>query len=171
MTRPRDSKPDGSASARDEPRCNRHAVGREHEANSREEPDQRSQHQATPSGPTDISYLDTHVPTLPAVDRATSAVAPGLRISSYRILGVLGEGSMGVVYRAEQENPRRVVALKVLKAGAASTRTLARIEHEAQILGQLQHPAIAQIFEAADRIRSGASPKPSGTSGVADQGL
>ena len=159
MTRPRDSKPDGSAGALDEPGYARHAVGPEHEANSRKDSDQPSQRQAAPGGPTDPSHLDTHAPTLPVVERAAPAAAPGLRISSYRILGVLGEGSTGVVYRAEQENPRRVVALKVLKAGAASTRALARFEHEAQILGQLQHPAIAQIFEAGT-ADTGYGPQP-----------
>jgi len=71
-----------------------------------------------------------------------------LRISSYKVLGVIGEGSMGVVYHAEQENPHREVALKVLKAGRASAAARKRFEHEAQTLGRLQHPGIAQIFEA-----------------------
>jgi serine/threonine protein kinase len=90
----------------------------------------------------------TQWPTVP-YPGVGAAIPPGaLRISSYKILGVLGEGSMGVVYRAEQENPHRVVALKVLKAGGASESALARFEHEAQLLGRLQHPGIAQIFEA-----------------------
>jgi predicted Ser/Thr protein kinase len=70
------------------------------------------------------------------------------RIGHYRILGVLGVGGMGIVYRAEQSNPIRPVALKVIKAGIASPDTRRRFEHEAQILARLQHPGIAQIFEA-----------------------
>jgi eukaryotic-like serine/threonine-protein kinase len=70
------------------------------------------------------------------------------RIGSYRIIGRLGEGGFGAVFLAEQENPRREVALKVLRSPFASERTLKRFEYEAQILGRLQHPGIAQIFEA-----------------------
>jgi serine/threonine protein kinase/Tfp pilus assembly protein PilF len=70
------------------------------------------------------------------------------QLGAYRILDVIGEGGMGVVYRAEQENPRRVVALKVLKSGLASRRMMRRFEYEAQILGRLHHPGIAQVFEA-----------------------
>ncbi len=70
------------------------------------------------------------------------------RIGRYRILSRLGAGGMGVVYLAEQENPRRQVALKVIAAGQASRQTLRRFEHEAQILGRLHHPGIAQVYEA-----------------------
>ena len=55
---------------------------------------------------------------------------------------------MGAVYEALQDNPRRTVALKVINAGAVSASLLRRFEHEAQVLGRLQHPGIAQIFEA-----------------------
>ncbi len=70
------------------------------------------------------------------------------RIGRCRILARIGEGGMGAVFRAEQENPRRVVALKVIRAGLSSDRLLRRFEYEAQALGRLQHPGIAQIFEA-----------------------
>ena len=80
-------------------------------------------------------------------DRARPSVLPD-HIGQYRIIDVLGEGGMGVVYRAEQESPRRPVALKVIKAGAESPGLLKRFEHEEQVLGWLQHPGIAQIFEA-----------------------
>ena len=66
----------------------------------------------------------------------------------YRIVRVLGEGGMGTVYEAEQEQPRRRVALKVIRPGLASTELLRRFEIEAQALGRLQHPGIAQIYEA-----------------------
>jgi tetratricopeptide (TPR) repeat protein len=55
---------------------------------------------------------------------------------------------MGAVYLAEQENPRRTVALKVIRPGSVSRELLRRFEHEAQVLGRLQHPGIAQIHEA-----------------------
>jgi non-specific serine/threonine protein kinase/serine/threonine-protein kinase len=60
----------------------------------------------------------------------------------------VGEGGMGAVYEAEQENPRRFVALKVIKPGWTSPELLRRFEQEAQALGRLQHPGIAQIYEA-----------------------
>src|SRR3954447_15366094 len=75
---------------------------------------------------------------------------PGLpsRIGRYRILRRHGEGGMGTVYEAEQDNPRRTVALKVIRPGIVSAELLNRFSHEAQILGRLQHPGIAQVYEA-----------------------
>ncbi len=73
---------------------------------------------------------------------------PPERIGSYRIARVIGSGGMGTVYEALQENPRRVVALKVMRRGIASSKAAARISHEAEILGRLRHPAIAQVYEA-----------------------
>jgi len=70
------------------------------------------------------------------------------RIGRFRILGVLGIGGMGIVYRAEQDNPRRTVALKVIRSGVRSKELLRRFEHESQVLGWLQHPGIAQIYDA-----------------------
>src|SRR5260370_35791032 len=69
-------------------------------------------------------------------------------IGRYQILRLLGEGGMGVVYEAEQEQPRRTVALKVIKPGFAGPELLRRFEQESQALGRLQHPGIAQIYEA-----------------------
>ena len=69
-------------------------------------------------------------------------------IGHYRIIRILGEGGMGTVYEAEQESPRRRVALKVIKAGVASERHLRRFEVESEILGKLDHPGIATIYEA-----------------------
>jgi len=75
--------------------------------------------------------------------------APLLRsVGPYTIRGVVGVGAMGVVYRAEQQTPRREVALKLMRAtveGEAGTRRFLR---EAEFLGRLQHPGIAQIFES-----------------------
>ncbi len=86
--------------------------------------------------------------------RGTTTQPPPIpeRIGSYRIQRVLGEGGFGVVYLAEQENPRRTVALKVLKPRAASPSALKRFEYEAQILGRLQHPGIAQVYEAGTSL-------------------
>ena len=69
-------------------------------------------------------------------------------IGRYKILGIIGSGGMGHVYEAMQEAPRRRVALKVIKGGAASEMALRRFEFETQILAKLHHPNIAQIYEA-----------------------
>lgn len=73
---------------------------------------------------------------------------PPPAIGRYRVIRKIGEGGMGAVYEAEQENPRRSVAVKLLQRGAASRRILRRFRQEAEILGRLQHPGIAQILEA-----------------------
>ncbi len=73
---------------------------------------------------------------------------PPAAIGGYRIVRQIGAGGMGIVYEAQQERPRRTVALKVIKPGVTTPEVLRRFEHEAQILGRLQHPGIAQIFEA-----------------------
>jgi tetratricopeptide (TPR) repeat protein len=69
-------------------------------------------------------------------------------VGHYRILRLLGEGGMGAVYEAEQDQPRRRVALKVIKAALASPDLIRRFTQESQTLGRLHHPGIAQIFEA-----------------------
>lgn len=79
----------------------------------------------------------------------------GVRISRYQIKKVIAGGGMGVVYEAEQENPKRAVALKVMKAGVTSRVALRHFEREAQILARLRHPNIAQVYEAG--THSGAS--------------
>ncbi len=73
---------------------------------------------------------------------------PEHQIGTYRIIDTLGVGGMSVVYRAEQEHPRRTIALKVIKPGLATPATLRRFELEAQVLARLQHPGIAQVYEA-----------------------
>jgi serine/threonine protein kinase/tetratricopeptide (TPR) repeat protein len=70
-------------------------------------------------------------------------------IGGYRIVGVLGEGGMGVVYEAEQSSPHRRVALKVMRRGHTVDEVHARMfHHEAQTLARLRHPKIAAIFES-----------------------
>ncbi len=83
-------------------------------------------------------------------------------IGSYRLLEILGEGGMGVVYLAEQERPRRRVALKVVRPGLATPRMLRRFELESQVLGRLQHPGIAQVYEAGIAELSGSGALMSG---------
>jgi len=73
----------------------------------------------------------------------------GDRIGRYKLLKVLGEGGMGIVYLAEQEGQiRRKVALKVIKPGMDSKRVIARFETERQALALLDHANIAQVYDA-----------------------
>ena len=85
--------------------------------------------------------------SVPEPGKFTTANMPS-EIGRYKILGIIASGGMGVVYEAMQEAPRRRVALKVIKAGAASEMALHRFDFEAQILAKLSHPNIAQIYEA-----------------------
>jgi serine/threonine protein kinase/tetratricopeptide (TPR) repeat protein len=70
-------------------------------------------------------------------------------IKGYKILRVLGEGGMGVVYLARQKRPiQRKVALKIVKPGMDSKRVIARFEAEKQALSLLDHPNIAHVYDA-----------------------
>jgi len=89
----------------------------------------------------------TKTSALPSPSREEKRWLPS-SIGRYRVIRLLGEGGMGAVYEAEQENPRRTVALKVIKPGLASPGMLLRFERESQALGRLQHPGVAQIYEA-----------------------
>lgn len=63
---------------------------------------------------------------------------------------------MGRVYEAEQNDPRRLFALQVIRASFASAKLLKRFAHEAHVLGRLHHLGIAQIFEAWGRTNEAA---------------
>ena len=74
------------------------------------------------------------------------SLAPGTRIGSYEITGLLGAGGMGEVYRARDARLNRDVAIKVLPAAfSADPERVARFEREAQTLASLNHPNIAQV--------------------------
>ena len=70
-------------------------------------------------------------------------------VGGFRVVGKLGEGGMGIVYEAEQENPRRAVALKVVRGGQfVDDAYLRMFRREAETLARLVHPNIAAIYEA-----------------------
>ncbi len=74
---------------------------------------------------------------------------PGSQVGPYKLLEVLGEGGMGVVYLAEQASPiKRRVALKVVKPGMDTRQVVTRFEAERQVLAMLDHPNIAKIHDA-----------------------
>src|ERR1035438_5003487 len=92
----------------------------------------------------------------PGTDRTTEFASvlpgpaePGQRFGSYRVVRVIGEGGMGIVYLAEQREPiHRRVALKVIKPGMDSKEVIARFESERQALALMDHPNIARVFDA-----------------------
>lgn len=69
-------------------------------------------------------------------------------IGGYSIIEILGEGGMSVVYTAMQEHPKRKVAIKVLRGGLFSPTAAKRFHQEVEILGQLDHPWIAKVYDA-----------------------
>ena len=98
---------------------------------------------AAPGNPKGTQNTLTIGPALSAGARQLPAT-----IGRYRILRLLGEGGMGAVYEAEQEQPRRTVALKVIKSSWASPSLLRRFEQESEALARLHHDGIAQVYEA-----------------------
>ena len=91
--------------------------------------------------------LHSSATTRPTPSRPQRSAQPDT-IGPYKILEVLGEGGMGVVYRAEQAQPHRQVALKLIRPGVVTGSLLKRFQLEADILARLQHPGIAQVYQA-----------------------
>jgi hypothetical protein len=82
-------------------------------------------------------------------DYTAPDAGPKTCIGPYKLLQQIGEGGMGVVYVAEQEEPvRRKVALKIIKPGMDSAQILARFEAERQALALMDHPNIAKVLDA-----------------------
>ncbi len=83
----------------------------------------------------------------PTIDQP-SLERPGTRIGPYKLLEKIGEGGMGVVYMAEQQEPvARRVALKIIKPGMDTQQVIARFEAERQALAMMDHPNIAKVFD------------------------
>lgn len=84
----------------------------------------------------------------PPVRPPTTALHHPAQIGGYRIVRHVATGGMGSVYEAQQDSPRRRVALKLIPAHRATPDRLRRFRQEADLLGRLRHPGIAQIHEA-----------------------
>jgi CHASE2 domain-containing sensor protein len=107
------------------------------------------------SGP-ETAPLPASLPPLPRV--LASPASPSAdhelpramvqRVGRYELVRELASGGMGVVYEAIQDQPRRSVALKLMRAGLGSQGAVARFEHESQLLARLRHPGIAQVYDA-----------------------
>ena len=91
-------------------------------------------------------FLDpTTIPTLD-MNAVDGPLQPGTPLGQFLVLHAIGSGGMGVVYAAQQDRPRRTVAIKVLRRGFRHPEIVRRFEREAEVLGRLQHQGIAQVF-------------------------
>ncbi|MCA9489821.1 MAG: serine/threonine protein kinase, partial [Myxococcales bacterium] len=86
----------------------------------------------------------------PRVRAAPGAIGPGEVVGGFRILGRIGEGGMGTVWEAEQDHPRRRVALKTIAATNVSRGAARRFRFEAEALGTVLHWGIPQVYAAGD---------------------
>ena len=120
--------------------------------------------QARPCETVDYNWIDSLAKTFiisPRIWRRGTAHADGecfdltysieREFGSYKLLGQIGQGGMGVVYRARQVSLARPVAIKMILAGRhASAQTVARFIREGKAVARLQHPAVVQVFELGE---------------------
>jgi serine/threonine-protein kinase len=86
----------------------------------------------------------------PTIDEPTTE-GPGAVIGPYKLMEQIGEGGMGLVFVAEQQQPvRRKVALKVIKPGMDTRQVVARFEAERQALALMDHPNIAKVLDGGE---------------------
>src|SRR6195256_1122928 len=75
------------------------------------------------------------------------SIAPGTRLGQYEVQDFIGQGAMGLVYRAYHVHLERTGALKVLQGLAPDPDTTARFRHEAQAIAQMRHPNIVNVYD------------------------
>jgi len=106
----------------------------------------KSNNQGEECGP-ELTSADTELGPPEGAGAGSASRVPE-RIGQYEIKRVIASGGMGTVFEALQDNPRRPVAVKVVKGSLESREAVQRLEYEAQVLARLRHPGIAQIYEA-----------------------
>ena len=100
--------------------------------------------------------LDSESPTMvPLGGRSVGGTSFERSVPGFSIRRVLGQGGMGAVYLAEQEKPRRTVALKVIRPDRVTEATLKRFDYEAELLASMRHPGIAAVYEAGSYEHDG----------------
>lgn len=110
--------------------------------------------------PESAAHLRDNAATMGHAGHDVPAPSIPTNLGHYTIIRTLGEGGMGTVFEAEQASPKRTVALKVIRPGYLSSDLLRRFGQEAQVLGRLQHPGIAQIYEAGTVYDARSQPVP-----------
>ncbi len=98
------------------------------------------------AGPEDIASAQTIAPV--AKPPTSFGETHPSKIAHFTIRRVIGSGGMGTVYEGLQDNPRRKVAIKVMRSGVTSRTAQRRFAFESQVLARLHHQGIAQIYEA-----------------------
>jgi len=112
----------------------------------------------------ELLALDRH-PQLDFLDRPLlrehddAQLAAGMQVGNYRLVRRVGEGTDGVVFEAEQSNPHRRVAVKMLRSLAPGARSIARFRLEGEALARLRHPGVAEVYEAGE-FATPAGPQP-----------
>src|SRR5262245_58895113 len=146
------------ASAEEREACLREACGGDDEL--RREVEELLRRHVEAGGFLEQPIAHVEPPTTGADETNVAAAAPAessqpptedgsTRIGPYKLLQKLGEGGMGTVYLAEQDEPvKRWVALKIIKAGMDSAQIIARFEQERQALAVMDHPNIAKVLDA-----------------------
>ena len=96
------------------------------------------------------SFLESPAPSpVVTVDEQPVGEGPGTVIGPYKLLQQIGEGGMGTVWMAQQTEPvKRLVAVKLIKAGMDSRQVIARFEAERQALALMDHANIARVLDA-----------------------
>jgi serine/threonine protein kinase len=95
------------------------------------------------------SFMESSAPDVNiTVDASPPFECPGAMVGPYKLLEQIGEGGMGLVFVAEQQEPiKRRVALKIIKPGMDSRQIIARFEAERQALAMMDHPNIAKVLD------------------------
>src|SRR5262245_3254954 len=89
------------------------------------------------------SFLHAPVATGEALSETVGTV-----VGPYKLLELIGEGGMGIVWMAQQQEPvKRLVAVKLIKAGMDSAQVIARFEVERQALAMMEHANIARVLD------------------------